>query len=307
MIDNILIDDLAVLPPSAWAKSIERAAVIGPLARASAVTSADQKAASARLGIGRRQFYNLLALYRARLTGAPPRGHQTGVHRRIDDQKEAVIAQAISVAGAAARMRDVQVLAVKLSAEQGIEQPSQTSIRTRFGKGRHDVDIVNRLKLDCDLVVDLCPLAMAVFDGAGNAAIAWLLTLIEPKARRLEAHRIFAGQPCERQVRDFLLDFQAGSNGGLPGLEIGFTRLDLINCPVFLPNSEKQFELKDVSTSRKVSPGEVVRAMFGSTLGRIHIRSDPAKDAAEFGSSVDLAMVRAVVNRIARRDPTDHD
>lgn len=306
MIDNILIDDLAVLPPSAWAKSIERAAVIGPLARSSAVTSADQKAASARLGIGRRQFYSLLALYRARLTGAPPRGHQAGVHRHIDDRKEAVIAQAISVAGAAARMRDVQALAVKLSAEQGIEQPSQTSIRTRFGKGRHDVDIVNRLELDCDLVVDLCPLAMAVFDGAGNAAIAWLLTLIEPKARRLEAHRIFAGQPRERQVRDFLSDFCA-SKGELSGLQIGFTGHDLIDCAVSLPSSEKQPELKEASTSRKVSPGEVIRALFGSALGRIHIRSEPPKDFAQLGRPVDLAIVRAVAIRIAGRDRMDHD
>src|SRR3546814_17851758 len=60
LIDNILIDDLAVSPPSAWAKRIEQAVVIGPLARAVAVTAADQEDASARLGVGRRQFYHLL-------------------------------------------------------------------------------------------------------------------------------------------------------------------------------------------------------------------------------------------------------
>src|SRR3546814_1231704 len=73
-----------------------------------AVTAADQEDASARLGVGRRQFYNLLASYRERLKGASAHGHRNGARRRIDERKETVIAQAIEVAGAAARMRDVQ-------------------------------------------------------------------------------------------------------------------------------------------------------------------------------------------------------
>src|SRR3546814_7809481 len=105
LIDNILIYDLAVSPPYAWAKRIEQAVGIGPLARAVAVTAADQEDASARLGVGRRQFYNLLASYRERLKGASAHGHRNGARRRIDERKETVIAQAIEVAGAAARMR----------------------------------------------------------------------------------------------------------------------------------------------------------------------------------------------------------
>lgn len=301
-----MIDDLAVSPPPAWAKRIERAAVIGPLARASAVTSADQKAASARLGIGRRQFYSLLALYRARLTGTPPRAHQTGVHRHIAERKEAVIAQAIDVAGAAARMRDVQALAITLSAEQGVERPSQTSVRTRFGKGRHDVDIVNRLKLDCDLVVDLCPLATAVFDSAGNTAIAWLLAVIAPNDRHLEAHEIFAGQPSEHQVCKFLSDLPAASKGEWSGHQIAFTGHDLVKCTSSLQSSCILPALNEPSTSRKVSPGEVIRALFGSAVGRIPIRSDLPKETAQLGSPIELAIVRAVVNRIVSRSATDH-
>lgn len=306
MIDTILIDDLAISPPSAWARRIEQASVIGPLARASAVTSDDQKVASAQLGLGRRQFYNLLASYRARLAGAPPRGHRTGVQRHIDKRKEAVIAQAITVAGAAARMRDVQALAVKLSAEQGIERPSQTSVRTRFGKGRHDVDIVTRLELDCDLVVDLCPLAAAVYDPVGNAAITWIIVLIAPKGRGLVAHQIFACQPSEHQVGDFLSEFLSASNRDRSNVKIGFTGRDLIDCASSLPGSGNFPQLKKASTSRKVLPGEVVRALFGSALGRIPIRSEPPKDVARLGSPVDLSVVRAVVNRVAGRDQTDH-
>src|SRR3546814_6739083 len=93
---------------------------------------------------------------------------RNGARRRIDERKETVIAQAIEVAGAAARMRDEQALAAQLSAERGVERPSQTSIRTRFGRRPTEVDIVNRLKLDCDLVIDLCPLAISVIDDDDN-------------------------------------------------------------------------------------------------------------------------------------------
>src|SRR3546814_2035828 len=98
--------------------------------------------------------------------------------------------QAIEVAGAAARMRDVQALAAQLSAERGVERPSQTSIRTRFGRRPTEVDIVNRLKLDCDLVIDLCPLAISVIDDDDNVAMAWLLISIEPQTRRVWAPQI---------------------------------------------------------------------------------------------------------------------
>src|SRR3546814_19095418 len=56
-----------------------------------------------RLGVGRRQFYKLLTSYRERLKGASANGHRNGARRRIDERKETVIAQAIEVAGAAAK------------------------------------------------------------------------------------------------------------------------------------------------------------------------------------------------------------
>src|SRR3546814_17501326 len=130
--DNILIDARAVSPPLAWAKRIEQAVVIGPLARAVAVTAADQEDASARLGVGRRQFYNLLASYRERLKGASAHGHRNGARRRIAERKETVIAPAIEVAGAEARMRDVQALAAQLRADGGCGGPRPHTIRPRI-------------------------------------------------------------------------------------------------------------------------------------------------------------------------------
>src|SRR3546814_4246278 len=117
--------------------------------------------------------------YTTLVRAAAAHGHRNGARRRIDERKETVIAQAIGVAGAAARMRDVQALAAQLSAERGVERPSQTSIRTRFGRRPTAVDIVNRPKLDCDLVIDLCPLAISVIDDDDTVAMSWLLLSIE--------------------------------------------------------------------------------------------------------------------------------
>src|SRR3546814_758349 len=161
----------------------------------------------------------------------------------MDERKETVIAQAIEVAGAAARMRDVQALAAQLSAERGVERPSQTSIRTRFGRRPTEVDIVNRLKLDCDLVIDLCPLAISVIDDDDNVAMAWLLISIEPQTRRVWAHQIFAGQPRERQVRQFLSDPRSAGNCKWSGRKIGFTDHELIG---FVRSEEHTSELQSL-------------------------------------------------------------
>src|SRR3546814_16775382 len=106
LIDNILIDDLAVSPPSAWANRIAQAVVIGPLARAVAVTAADHEDASVRLGVGSRQFYHLIASSSERLKGASAYGHRTAAGRQIDERTAQVIVPETDVFGAARRRRE---------------------------------------------------------------------------------------------------------------------------------------------------------------------------------------------------------
>src|SRR3546814_3683045 len=100
------------------------------------------------------------------------------------------------------------------------------------------------------------------------------------------AHQIFAGQPRERQVRQFLSDSRSAGNWKWSGRKIGFTDHELIGFVSSLSRSKNQAQLTAASTSRKVLPGEVIRALFGSALGSIPIRSDPPKDVAQFGSPV---------------------
>src|SRR3546814_8816445 len=103
-----------------------------------------------------------------------------------------------------------------------------------------------------------------------------------------------------------LSDSRSAGNCKWSGRKIGFTDHELIGFVSSLSRSKNQTQLTAASTSRKVLPGEVIRALFGSALGSIPIRSDPPKDVAQFGSPVDVAIVRAVVNKIAHRDPKAH-
>src|SRR3546814_2746266 len=99
--------------------------------------------------------------------------------------------------------------------------------------------------------------------------MAWLLISIEPQTRRVWAHQIFAGQPRERQVRQFLSDSRSAGNCKWSGRKIGFTDHELIGFVSSLSRSKNQTQLTAASTSRKVLPGEVIRALFGSALGSI--------------------------------------
>src|SRR3546814_6538174 len=60
------------------------------------------------------------------------RSHRNGARRRIDERKATVIAQAIEVAGAAARMRDVRALAAQLSRSEEHTSELQSLMRLSY-------------------------------------------------------------------------------------------------------------------------------------------------------------------------------
>src|SRR3546814_9207671 len=128
----------------------------------------------------------------------------------------------------------------------------------------------------------------AVWTGFQTCALpistAWLWLSIEPQTRRVWAHQVFAVQLRERQVRQFLSESRSAGNCKWSGRKIGFTDHELIGFVSSLSRSKNQTQLTEAPTSRKVLPGEVIRALFGSALGSIPIRSDPPKDVAPFGS-----------------------
>ncbi len=298
MLDEILLDNLVASPPQVWRRRIDQAAIIASLAERGSLTSAEIEEACSSLGIGRRNFYKLLKQRRLRLRGGPPRGYRTGIHFRIGEAKEKIIAEAIAVAGPAAKLADVYEAAVQLSNEREVEPPSETSVRTRFGKRRSNVDLVNRLKLSCNVVADLCPLELTVTDAMGTPRIAWFMALIDARTRRVVSHELYAGQPKVREIGAFLMNSVSCESvlrhQGTVGLTTGF--IDLGFGP---PAADVAFQR--ASNSRKLVSGIVIKAIFGRTLGRIRIRIEQTKSIYDVGEPVTLPIARAIVARAVRQ------
>src|SRR3546814_6058674 len=76
--------------------------------------------------------------------------------------------------------------------------------------------------------------------------MACLLISIEPQTRRVWAHQIFAGQPRERQARQFLSDSRSAGNCKWSGRKIGFTDHELIGFVSSLRSEEHTSELQSL-------------------------------------------------------------
>lgn len=298
MLDDILIEDLAVSPPQIWRRRIKQAEVIGPLAALprSRVPLIDQ--ACADLDISRRQFFKLLKLHRHRLEGGPVRGNATGVHFRIDEAKEGVIAQAIASAGPAARYTDVLALAQQLARDQGIQSLSETSVLTRFSKPRAGIDLVNRLKLaDCSFVADICPLELAVLDNDALTKAAWLIATIDTRTGEFVHHDLFAGKPVFGQALGSLgkaLDGEGeASHDNRIGLTSSLCDLNLLSLSLLNGSTTVM-----ASETRKLVGGSAIRAVCGRSLGRIPIRNEDSCWTGDLPPSVPIAAAKLVVAHV---------
>lgn len=293
--DDILIEDLAASPPQTWARQIEQAAALRSFMARTEINHGEVKATYSKMGISRRHFYLLLAQQRARIAGAPPRGSRQGLQFSIDRRKEDVIAAAIAEAGPSARGKDVYAYAVELAIAREIEPPSRTSVRTRFGKRRRDVDVVGRLQTNCDFIIDVCPVGLSLSDDAGNPCTGWFLALIDTKNACLIAHELYAGQPRASQVRSFLSSSLRWSESDLRRASVGITApLPNLSIPPSISNHGRSLVSVEL---KKISGGTAVRALYGMAIGRIPIRSK-ASDLADDGSPIPLPIAAAVVRKI---------
>src|SRR3546814_17239166 len=111
--------------------------------------------------------------------------------------------------------------------------------------------------------------------------MAWLLISIEPQTRRVWAHQIFAGQPRERQVRQFLYDSRSAGNCKWSGRKIGMTDHELLGVVSSLPRSNTQKHLTAASPPRKGVPGGVIRECLVTAGGGFHNGTEPTKDRAK--------------------------
>lgn len=251
---------------------MKQASVLEPLARRKRLRFADVESARTELGVSRRRFYELLSIHRQRAVGAPPRGHRTGLHSRIEDQQEALIGEAIVIAGPAARGSDVYRTCLKLSRCRGLTAPSENAVRRRLGRELAAADLVNRFDLGCAFVVDLCPLALRLVE-AGRVSTAWLLAAFDARTGSLVAHELHAGLPLEFDVTSFL----SGTLGGLTVAaedSCGYTKA-LSRYTLERLHLENGLPLVIASHTRSLVGGSVLRAIYGRCVGRVPLRSEP--------------------------------
>lgn len=291
MFDEILLEDLAATPPQVWAQRIEQAEVIGPLAACAKLSASDAGQAQTALGISRRYLYQLLNARRERLKGSPARGHGTGAHFHIDETHERIIARAIGCAGPAARHRDVFALAGRMSEQEGIAPPSEKAVRVRFGKHRPNIDLVNRFKLRCDYVADLCPLGLTVTEEQEDDA--WLLTVVESNRCTIIKHELYAGKPTRPQLLACLANAAAAPDlaGRSLGLTAAVAAYGLLDLSFY-----NGTETRQPSNERAVLGGSIIKAVCGSSLGRIRIRTEPVRKAGY--RPVTLRLAAAAVGRL---------
>ncbi|QDP19063.1 hypothetical protein [Sphingomonas xanthus] len=292
MFDDILLEDLAASPPQVWAQRNEQAEVIGPLASLSKLTVADAERARAELQISRRYLYQLVKARRERLNGLPARGHGTGAQFHIDECQERIIAQAIDRAGPAARHRDVLALAMSMSEQVGIAPPSEKAVRVRFGKHRPNIDLASRFKLECDYIADLCPLGLALADEKGEAD-AWLFAAVESNRCTIITHDLYIGKPSRHQLLASLANAAAAPDfAGRPlSLSAAVEAYNLVDLSL-----DNGAELRRPSRGKAIVGGSIIKAVCGSSLGRIRIRTEPSRRSGY--RPVTLRLAATVVGRL---------
>jgi hypothetical protein len=272
MIDEVLVQDLIAAPVQNWPLLIERASVLRDLSNYPRLNRCQVHTAAAALNVGPRRIYSLIKAYRQRLKGAPARGPQTGKHFHIDCAKEQVIAEAIKRAGPSARFRDVWRYVQEVSRERDIDLPSESAVKTRFGKAPVAIDLAGRLNTCCDYIADLCTLELNLKSPAGAAGTAHLLAVVETSSAAVVHYEVFRGAPAKVQIASSLATFVTSSSVPNTRPSIGLT-WDGADESLVEHVRAKGWAIDHASASRKLTAGYAITAVFGLRLGRIPLRT----------------------------------
>jgi len=302
-VDEILVDDLIASPVQSWAQLLSRAEILRCLSRKPSISIAEADETARQLNISRRRVFSLLRAYRNRVAGALASGPRTGQHDHIDEVKENIIAQALVRAGPAARYRDVWQHVVEISHTLGRTPPSQTSVKTRFGRCPAKVDLAKRLNADCDFIVDMCELEIW-FQGRGgrrddDPEPAHLLAVIEVSTGTLIHHRLFAGSPEPSEIAASITTFLRDQPATLMPRRLGLIPLLGSDFPISFAEA-KGWTVVPASSVRKLAQGSALKAIFGTRMGRIPIRTGrKVVRRAVQQSRVPMEIASEVVRRLA--------
>lgn len=295
------IEDLACAPPQIWGQIIRRGPVLRALALKDSITKEELAGALVTLGLKRRQFYWRLAEARQRVAGRPAKGPQTGVGFHIEERQAEIILEAIANIAPTGRLADARREAARLSAKYGIPNPSETAVRVRWGKIASPARLRDRLGVSCELLADLCGLELAVFDAEGETRPAHLLAIVDVECGETIGHRLFAGMPSSEEV-EACVSTAIGTRT-LPNAETATLGLSSILTETdLLPvGTRGNHRVCSASSTRKITPGLVLRTMYGHRVGRVRFRSAPKvwNTPVSF-DAVPIAAARSVIGKLLR-------
>lgn len=299
--DEVLIAQLAVLPPHRWPKAIARYRTIAEYDAMPGGTARDVEEVAKRLEVSIGGFYRLLRAFREAQDGQPPNPSRHGLSRHIGDEAERIIQTAILQAGPRAKLIDVQRELRRICGEADLPVPSERSIRTRLGDKPATSRLRARIGNGHALLLDSCALRIGLTKSGAGMDIAHLLAVFEIDSGRTLAHRIVAGAPMQDDVGN-LLDQLTGDRPPVPGLPMRATRYlgQLFRQTGSGPGACDRFAVIDPYYVGRTALG--FASVFGSRIGRIELNAF-APGAPKLDYALPLAEVAPVVDfLIARRN-----
>lgn len=279
------------LPPERWAEAMRRLAIVRRYAsmngeRGSAGPAAIEGAAG--LGLSKRSFLRLVQAYRLMREGALQKSRQ-GRHTEVDPRVDDIVKEVMSDRVVEARKREAVDEIKRRCSADGVEVPSDSTIRRRLKRRRSNGLPMAEFVGDVDFVVDSCATDL---DVVGPDGVAWavLTLLVKVEPIKIVGHLLSAGEPADADLTA-LLQLIGGDARHEPPLRIGLTgQSATIPERIDLP---KDLELVGIGHKK----GAVVSRLLGSRLGKLALR--PNRHAGiRPDEPVDLPDAQAIVGAL---------
>ena len=257
-----MVDEMKTRPPSRWAETVRRAAVLRRYSAVARPTVEDMRRCAEELGCGQRQAYYYVRAWRARASGLP------------DPRKQAEHPMPRTAPSSTGETGDYGRHEARSGDARRTSKDDADAVDPTAGHGRH----VARPFPCAQAVVDCAPLDFDVVDD-GRVEPARLLAVLDAVDGRILAHSLLSREASAQDAEEVLLAWDerrdaevAWTVGVGDGFEFG-RRAALAGARPVPPGADL------------ASAGAALLALAGRSLGRVRIQprrrglAGPTQDA----------------------------
>jgi hypothetical protein len=286
---------VADLNPSTWAVTRRRIDAIEQILATEKPGHGAIGEAAKMLGMDRRHFTRVMEAYRAVRREGGFESH-AGRKRVVPAEVENLISKVAARLGPAASSERVHRQVVAECQALGIRPPGISAIRVRLADPPACPDVRAALARDADLFLDVAPLRLPLRIGE-RSETAHFTALVDAASSAVMAHALTPGEPSVTVVHGMAAAVAADADASIRRL--AHTRLVRIDEAMTDLLKRKSIVI-DHASSRGLSAGSVLRAVFGGRIGRIKILE---RDPVSFldGEPVAIEDARAVVDLLVSR------